>query len=451
MRLIIAGGGLAGISLAYFAQENPEIASIDIIEKEEEIGGLCRSFPHDGIPVDIGPHIFFSKDKETLAFLEGVLEGNLQRLRRSNRIWHKGRLVRYPLENDLSSLPKEDCARCLNGFLRNPYRGYPAENMLQFFLKTFGPGITDLYLRPYNEKIWKFDPAFMDTQMVERIPRPPDGEILRSAAGEGAEGYTHQLYFSYPREGGMAAFIRAFAGRLGAKVRVRAAREIRSVRKTKGGFEVEAGSEVFTGERFASCMPVNLLTRMYEGIDGEIAARGERLRHNSILIAVASLPENRAGDNFAFMIADKDVPFHRLSRLDFLGGSYRGKGAAAYMMEYTYREGDPVPALPDEALRDLFTEGLRKIGFMKEGEEALSFTLRRFPYAYVIYDIAHGENMRAIRAYFQGEGVFLNGRFGNFEYWNMDRVVAESRALAGKWRLRAARGGSSGRRKEFGL
>ena len=53
--------------------------------------------------------------------------------------------------------------------------------MLQFFLVTFGEGITDLFLRPYNEKIWKFDPSMMDTQMVERIPKPPPEDIIRSA------------------------------------------------------------------------------------------------------------------------------------------------------------------------------------------------------------------------------------------------------------------------------
>jgi UDP-galactopyranose mutase len=44
----------------------------------------------------------------------------------------------------------------------------------------------------------------------------------------------------------------------------------------------------------------------------------------------------------------------------------------------------------------------------------------------VIYDLKHRENMAVIRGYFGGEGVFLNGRFGNFEYYNMDRVVSES-------------------------
>ena len=105
--------------------------------------------------------------------MNGLLGNNIDKIRRSNRILHKKRFVQYPFENDLSKLPPEDLDYCVNGFLHNPYENYNAQNMLQFFLKTFGEGITNTYLRPYNEKIWKFDPSFMDTQMVNRIPKPP--------------------------------------------------------------------------------------------------------------------------------------------------------------------------------------------------------------------------------------------------------------------------------------
>ncbi|MDR3348949.1 MAG: FAD-dependent oxidoreductase [Acidaminococcales bacterium] len=430
MKLVILGGGLAGISLAYFLQDKPNITSIDILEKEDEPGGLCRSFWHDGLRVDIGPHIFFSKDKETLDFMLDLLGDNKHELRRSNRIIHRGRFVQYPFENDLSKLPDDDRVKCVDGFIHNPYRDYAADNMLQFFLKTFGEGITNLYLRPYNEKIWKFDPAFMDTQMVERIPRPPDEDILRSAAGETVDGYTHQLYFAYPKTGGMAAFIDSFARKLSGKVSLHTNREVTAVMKTVSGWQVNAGERQFTCDSLASCIPVNVLTRLYKGIDEKTAERSRQLRYNNIIIAAATVGIDRAGDNFAFMIADKDVIFHRLSKLDFLGENYHQPGTATYMMEYTYRGGDPIAALPDVKLREAFTDGLKKIGFLQNEEEIISFTLKRFQYAYVIYDLRHRANMAAIREYFKEQGVVLNGRFGNFEYWNMDAVVAGSRKCA---------------------
>ncbi len=428
MKVIILGGGLAGISLAHFLQDDPRITAIDILEKENEPGGLCRSFLHDGRMVDIGPHIFFSKDKDTLGFMKALLGKNQHELRRSNRIIHQGRLVQYPFENDLSKLSEEDRDYCVWGFLHNPYRHYPADNMLQFFLKTFGEGITNLYLRPYNEKIWKFDPAYMDTQMVERIPRPPDEDILRSAAGETVDGYTHQLYFTYPKTGGTSSLIEAFISTLGSKVNIHTSCEVLAVSKVQAGWQAQTTAGTFEGDMLVSCMPVNILTRIYAGISADLAACGKNLCHNDIMIAVATVKKDLAGDNYAFMTADSDVVFHRLSKVDFLGSSYHKEGTATYMMEYTYH--DASRCWSDEEYRSAYIDGLQKVGLIHSAADVTAFTLKRYPYAYVVYDIWHGKNMAAIRRYFTGEGVYLNGRFGNFEYWNMDTVISESRKLA---------------------
>ena len=201
MKLTILGGGLSAISLACFLQNREDIAEINILEKEDRAGGLCRTFETNGIEYDVGPHIIFSKDKEILDFMNGLLEDNIAQIRRSNRILHQKRFEQYPFENDLSKLPEQDKNYCVNAFLHNPYENYDAQNMLQFFLKTFGEGITNTYLRPYNEKIWKYDPSFMDTQMVDRIPKPPKEDILRSAAGETVEGYCSDHTRTYPVSG----------------------------------------------------------------------------------------------------------------------------------------------------------------------------------------------------------------------------------------------------------
>ena len=136
MNYTILGGGLSAISLAYYLQENKNIDEIHILEKDDVLGGICRTYVKDGVEYDVGPHIIFSKDKEILDLMNNLLGENNEKHRRSNRILHKKRFVQYPFENDLSKLPKEDIDYCVNGFLHNPYENYEAKNMLQFFLKT---------------------------------------------------------------------------------------------------------------------------------------------------------------------------------------------------------------------------------------------------------------------------------------------------------------------------
>lgn len=427
MKYVILGGGLSAISTAFFLQDRADVEEIMLLEKEDAPGGLCRSIKKDGYTYDIGPHILFSKDKEMLSLMLEMLEEKNE-LRRSNQIIYKGRYVQYPFENDLSKLPKEDLDYCVTHFVNNPYENYEAQNMLQFFLKNFGEGITNTYLRPYNEKIWKYDPSFMDTQMVDRIPKPTHEEIMRSAAGETVDGYVHQLYFSYPSSGGIEAVVQGFLKRLNSKCTVRCGEQITSMRKTEEGCEVISNGERIETDHVISTIPVQELARIYE-TPPEITRRISCLRYNSILIAFVKTKEDLCGDNFAFMNPEKDIIFHRISKMDFLGKNYQSKGGATYMVEVTYRQKDYIDSLPEEELKAKIAQGMKRIAFVEDEKDVEFINLTRHPYAYVIYDLDHKKNMEAVRAYYGSQGIFLNGRFGNFEYWNMDRVIRESKKL----------------------
>ena len=431
MKTVILGAGLSGLTTAYFLQQNKNYDNITLLEMEDRPGGLCRSIRKGDYLYDIGPHILFSKDKEMLNLMLDVLDEKND-LKRSNKILYKQRQVQYPFENDLSKLPTEDLHYCINAFNHNPYESYEATNMIQFFLKTFGEGITNTYLRPYNEKIWKYDPAFMNTSMVDRIPKPTQEEIRRSAAGETVDGYVHQLYFSYPSHGGIEAVPNGFLKRLDPrKCRIQTNSEVCKITKDGQGYSVyTTDGSCYTADQVISTIPVQALTTSYEGATDEMKAWVSDLRYNSIAIAFVKTPYDLCGDNFAFMIPDKNVIFHRVSKMDFLGGAYHRGEEATYMIEVTYRENDKVDTLKEEEFRHQIMQGMVDIGFAKEIEDVTIVDISKYQYAYVIYDLNHTENMRKIREFYHKEGIVLNGRFGNFEYWNMDRILRESFELS---------------------
>ena len=130
-------------------------------------------------------------------------------------------------------LPKKDLEYCINTFLNNPFEKYDYQNMIQFFYKMFGEGITRIYLEPYNRKIWKFDPSFMDTQMVERIPKPPKKDIINSSKGIVTEGYKHQLFFQYPKSKGIQALFDVYKNSLNQKNNILLNQKIKFVKKEK--------------------------------------------------------------------------------------------------------------------------------------------------------------------------------------------------------------------------
>ena len=430
MRIGILGGGLSGVSLAYFLQNNEKINYIEILEKEHEVGGLCRSFKFNGVHYDIGPHILFSKDKSVLKFILSILGENVQQLRRSNKILYKGRFVKYPFENELSALPHKDKIYCLNTFLNNPYENYQAQNMLQFFLKTFGEGITNCFLAPYNQKIWKFDPAYMDTQMVNRIPKPPKEDIIKSAKGIPTEGYLHQLYFNYPKEGGIAALVKAFVDKLDDKVEITCGYSVDKILKKNNTWYVkDCNEKEGRYDLVISTIPIQELSRAMNDILPEHVRNAvDDLKYNSIVICALNVSKDNLGDNFTISIPDKRIIFHRVSNLNFLGLNHTNCNKSTNLLvEITYHKGDLVDQMSNNEVKHRTIEDLDKIGLIDDKKDCNAVDIRRFKYAYIIYDLNHGKNMTAIRDFYENQlELHLCGRFGEFEYLNMDAIIKRS-------------------------
>ena len=426
MNIIILGAGISGISLAYFIQNFKKIKNIYIIEKDNKLGGLLRSYKFDNIYYDVGPHIIFSKHKEILDLNKKLLGKNINKIKRSNKIIYKNnKFIKYPFENELHKLPIEDKDFALNTFLNNPFKSYEPENMNQFFLKTFGSGITNLYLNPYNQKIWKFDPSFLDTQMVSRIPRPPDNDIIKSARGIPTEGYKHQLYFSYPKQGGIESLFNCYLKELNKKITIIKNKKIKSIVKKKELTVTLENNKKIRGNYIFSSIPLNNLYKIVKTND-EIIKTSNKLLYNSIKIIVIKIKNNVAGKNFAFMVPDQNIIFHRISKLNFLGKNYSQKGFTYFQIEVTYRKGDQIDKLSKSQLKEKIIDGLKKIKFLNDRKNLIKYEEKSFNYAYVIYDLNHRKNVNNLIKFYKEKNIFCIGRWGSWEYLNSDQVIFQS-------------------------
>lgn len=302
--------------------------------------------------------------------------------------------------------------------------------MLQFFLKTFGEGITHLYLAPYNEKIWKLDPSCLDTQMVERISKPTTEDILASARGVSTEGYLHQLYFHYPKAGGFQSLVDAYLRAAEKKNhKVLTGVQIRALARENGRWRVETNSGAIRCRQLVNCMPIHELST-YLAPPEAVAAALSRLLYNSIHIVVVQVKEDAIGDHFALYIPDKDIIFHRLSKLNFLGAAYKPQGVGSTLMaEVTFRPGSYLSSLPESEIVSRTIDGLERLGFIDRAN-VTNTALRTEKYAYVIYDLDHRKNVDRVLRWLREQGIRCAGRFAEFEYLNTDTVAERTLALA---------------------
>jgi len=124
-----------------------------------------------------------------MGFYEALLGENVCRRRRNTKVFYKGRYVKYPFENGLGELPPEDNLACLLGYVtayaaRKAGTAPRPTNLREWMYHRFGKGITECYLLPYNEKIWKAPAAEMGFDWVDgRVPDPPLEDVIRSSLG----------------------------------------------------------------------------------------------------------------------------------------------------------------------------------------------------------------------------------------------------------------------------
>ena len=425
-RVGILGGGISGIALA--SQLGPDV---DVLEKRSRIGGLCGTIIEDGFTFDAaGPHIMFSKNKDVLNLMIAVLGDNVHQRRRENRIWFKGRLVKYPCENDLASLPPEDNFECILGYLRNPRAGDTPSNLAEWSYATFGAGISEKYFIPYNRKIWNYDPEKIGLEFVSRIPKPPLEDVLKSAIGIPTEGYLHQLYFSYPTEGGFEAMVNAFAAR--ARARIETGWEVASVRYADEHWHVmsKSGEERLYDE-LVSTLPIHELLAVWPDAPAAARQAAAKLRYNSLINVVIGMSEDPGHTYTALYVPDTEILFHRLSFPKAFSERCVPPGHSSLMAEITANEGDGVWDLTDQEVTGRVVDDLEKIGFVDRGKIVYRRVVR-FRYGYPVYDLDYRKNVTAMREAVAATGLHLLGRFAQFDYINSDVCVERALALAPK-------------------
>jgi len=392
----ILGGGLAGLTIAAHLDHECEV-----LEKESRGGGHCQTVQEQGFTYDAGgPHIIFSRNQEMVDYMVSLLGDNVHRARRNNKIYYKGRYVKYPFENGLFDLEPQDRFECLYHYIKNDYPA-PRTNFKEWIYHHFGKGLAEKYLIPYNEKIWNVPAEELGLEWVEgRVPKPPIEDVIKAAVGVETEGYTHQLYFHYPAHGGIESLPRAMAQR---------------VRNIVSDFTVE---RIWKQDNhwFVS--------------DGRVARRYDALVSTIPIQELAvALDAARIPDYTAIYVPDPEIRFHRLSFPAVFSPHNARPGQSIIQAEITTNPGDGTHEMSDEALLSDVIFDIENMDLIRPSEVCYSRVLRT-KYGYVVQNDDCRRYLKQAKAYFEQIGIPLCGRVAEFEYINMDVCIERAQKVA---------------------
>jgi len=422
----ILGAGPAGLTLAHFLREKAEV-----LEAAATPGGHAASFQLDGFTFDYGPHIMFSKYKDILAFMIESLDGNVHECRRNNKISFKGRLTKYPFENGLSELPMEDNFACARGFFINPYKEQYAnpKNLREWLLARFGEGICERYLFPYNEKVWNIPVEDLSMLWADRIPNPAPEDILKSAMGIPTEGYLHQLYYNYPRTGGYQALSESW----NRGVEVTYHFEAKQITKKDGLFYVTNGTDTRCYKQVISTLPVQKLARMTNlEIPTQVQQAIDDLIVHPMWIISLGIRGTDSEKMTAVYFPEAEYLVNRISFPATFSPHNAPEGCYSIQAEITCRPNSETWSMSEEAILKHVIDGMIQRNIIHSREDIVCHNVCRKTYSYVVYDHAYEKNTALIREWFSSQNLHLAGRFGFFEYANVDGIIWRNLQLAEK-------------------
>ena len=114
--VVVVGAGPTGLSAAYHLGEEALL-----VEKNDQVGGWCRSINLDGFTFDFAGHIMFSNDPYVHDLYQKLLGDNVHWQNREAWIYSKQTYTRYPFQGALYGLPPEVIKECIVGAIEARY------------------------------------------------------------------------------------------------------------------------------------------------------------------------------------------------------------------------------------------------------------------------------------------------------------------------------------------
>lgn len=426
---VILGAGLSGMTAAFTLQRAGE-DHWQVYERESNVGGLARTVEVDGFRFDYGPHILFTIDKEMEELIRDLLGDNFHAQERRAYIYHKAHdlYTKFPFQAHLYGLPVQIVKECLVGLVEAveaQARGeFDPQNYDEWMHGFFGQGIAEHLMIPYAKKIWTVEPDTMDFSWIgRRVPTPDVERIIRGALADDVEQVGATSNFWYTKIGGIEPLPTALGQRVQNVHLERTAERIELPAKQV----VFADGEIVPFEQLIFSLPLCYIPRFIPNLPPEVQAACEGLRYQGIYCVNVGVDREAISDKHWIYYYEDEFPFHRLSLPANFSPDCVPAGKSSIATEVAFSDVRP---LDKDTAVEKTIEGLIASKLITPDDNiSLVHTEEILP-AYIIYDLNHAKYVALIRDYLGEHDIRTVGRFGEWQYFNMDHSMRSGKTVA---------------------
>jgi protoporphyrinogen oxidase len=298
-------------------------------------------------------------------------------------------------------------------------------------LRTFGRTMGEVFLLPYNRKMWRRPLSELAPSGFQwNIARPEFASVLRGALSPETDFKAYNARGWYPRPAKDAPLrgMEVLSSALASQARdLRLAHTVESIDLEKRTVAARGpdGVTEFTWRREClSTLPLPVLIDMSAQATGELRDAARSLTRNRVITAAFSVegPRPQGRGNWRYY-ADEGLIFTRLIYLHEFDPGIAPEQGWVLMTEITQRAEDP---LDDEAdLLATIRRDIRAAGALPDDCKIVDEHLLVIDPAYVVFTPENFEVMDELRSFLTGYGVTPLGRYGRWEYSSMAQVMRD--------------------------
>eukprot|EP00759_Apiculatamorpha_spiralis_P042029 PhF_6_TR40377/c0_g1_i2/m.60126 len=419
MTLVIIGCGPTGIGAALRCMDKG-IEDFIVLDAAETTGGLAMSVVDDkGFTWDMGGHVIFSHYKYFDDALNTIPDWNTHQ--RESWVLCGTTWVPYPFQNNIHRLPEEQRIQCLDGLIDVHKVTYPAKaaNFEEYIARQFGGGISNVFMLPYNFKVWAVPPRLMSTEWVgERVASVDLKRVCRNIVKNTDDvGWGPNATFTFPKEGGTGGIWTRLASHIPAsKVKLNA--KVAEIDTKSKCVVLKDGTKIPYGNIF-STMPIDDMLRSVDVTKNDPhwqkVADGFVFSSSHIIgIGIRGSPPPHLKTMCWMYFPDDNCPFYRATVFSNYASSNAPAGCWSLMLEVSEsKEHKPVnhATVVEDCLK-----GCIATGMVKPEDEIVSKWHRCLYKGYPTPFLGRNELLAQAHAELAKYNILSRGRFGGWKY-----------------------------------
>lgn len=416
-RIVIVGAGPTGLGAAWRLHE-AGYENWVVYEAAEHAGGLATSVVDDrGFTWDLGGHVLFSHYKYFDDVMDRALGDAWVEHVREAWVWIRDRWVPYPFQNNIWRLPHDELIACLNGLveLQGAPRNTP-KSFREWLLGSFGSGLCDTFMLPYNKKVWAYDPSKLDVGwMGERVATVDLKRILANVVLRRDDvSWGPNSTFRFPLYGGTGAIWKAVASRLPAG-QLHFNRTVGAIDLERKQLTFEDGAAV-PYDVLISTMPLDHLLRSIPARPdlAGVAAKFVYSSSHIVGIGMAGTPREDLTTKCWIYFPEDSVPFYRTTVFSNYSPNNVPTGTPHWSLMAEVSESPDKPVREDALISEVI-EGFLKCGFIDPSTIVTAWH-RRLDHGYPTPWLGRDAVLEPIQNMLRAHSVLSRGRFGAWKY-----------------------------------